>query len=83
MLKYCYTKPDVAKLWSLHCSRDISRVWDEQKRARVLIFAIILESHPNIAGAGDSRTVTFFPASHIGTNCGFLHSGNNQCSKNK
>ena len=67
----------------LHSSRDISRVWDEEKRARVLIFAIILESHPNIAGAGDSRTVTFFPASHIGTNCGFLHSGNNQCSKNK
>ena len=83
MLKYCYTKPDVAKLWSPHSSRDISRVWDEQKRARVLIFAIILESHPNIAGAGGSRTVTFFPASHIGTNCGFLHSGNNQCSKNK
>ena len=75
--------PDVAKLWSLHCSRDMSRVWDEQKRARVLIFAIILESHPNIAGAEGFRTVTFFPASHIGTNCGFLHSGNNQCSKNK
>ena len=75
--------PDVAKLWSLHSSRDISRVWDEQKRARVLIFAIILESHPNIAGAEGFRTVTFFPASHIGTNCGFLHSGNNQCSKNK